>query len=250
MSTTSSSRTATSIEKVNSLISTTQQMVSWLSTTPQSIATTRRTVANEKDQDIEMSTINHNSHQSTNNSTDVNSLVNLQNNNKNNNENNNNYDNSNINTNNPVNHVDTINSVDNNIDVNNNNGNNNTQSTCCVVCLSKPADCVIQDCGHLCCCIHCALSITRQSRGQCPLCRTKLTILLHLKQPPFKLSNGKTIAVSDVTYYAPTALRSRLLTQQQQQQQHSQDQLIVEHRLIAATKAKMNYHESIYSILC
>lgn len=76
----------------------------------------------------------------------------------------------------------------------------------CVICLSKPADCVLQDCGHLCCCVYCALSVARKSPGQCPLCRTNITTMLRLKDEPFALNDGKFAAISNVTYYLPTAV--------------------------------------------
>lgn len=81
----------------------------------------------------------------------------------------------------------------------------------CVVCLSKPADSVIQDCGHYCCCAGCILSIARASADPahctCPICRCTFTTVLQLKGKPFELHSNnrdkdrkKTVAVSHITY--------------------------------------------------
>lgn len=42
----------------------------------------------------------------------------------------------------------------------------------CVICLSRPRDCILLDCGHVCCCFSCyrALSYCR-----CPICRQDIS---------------------------------------------------------------------------
>ncbi len=78
----------------------------------------------------------------------------------------------------------------------------------CVVCLSKPADSVIQDCGHHCCCAGCILAIAKvapdPAHCACPVCRCVITTVLQLKGRPFVLdgeqNTKKTVAVSNITY--------------------------------------------------
>jgi hypothetical protein len=45
----------------------------------------------------------------------------------------------------------------------------------CVVCLERPANTALAECGHVCTCFKCAKQL-----DECPLCRQKLTRLLQL----------------------------------------------------------------------
>lgn len=38
----------------------------------------------------------------------------------------------------------------------------------CVICYSQPRDCILLDCGHVCCCHRCFLALITQ---QCPICQ-------------------------------------------------------------------------------
>lgn len=106
----------------------------------------------------------------------------------------------------------------------------------CVVCLSKPADSVIQDCGHYCCCAGCILSIAHASPDPahcaCPICRCTITNVLQQKGKPFDLQDNhhhgeidekksKTVAISNVTYtihdshdFNPNILRRQLVSEE------------------------------------
>lgn len=50
----------------------------------------------------------------------------------------------------------------------------------CVICLSEPRDTTILPCRHMCLCHGCAESIRSQT-NMCPICRTKVDGLLHIK---------------------------------------------------------------------
>jgi hypothetical protein len=106
----------------------------------------------------------------------------------------------------------------------------------CVICLSKPADCLLQDCGHLCCCVYCALSVARRSPGQCPLCRTNITTMLRLKDAPFALADGKIAAISNVTYYLPTAVTVDRKS-------------MMEQRLIPEITQRLENHDSLLELM-
>lgn len=98
----------------------------------------------------------------------------------------------------------------------------NSPAQYCIVCLSRPVDSVIQDCGHSTCCLSCLISITVKSSshhrppthqstlangsalqpplGHCPMCRTGITTILQLKDAPFQVKDQKMAAISHVQY--------------------------------------------------
>lgn len=41
----------------------------------------------------------------------------------------------------------------------------------CVICLSRPRNCILLDCGHMCCCYNCYQAL---SHSQCPICRQEI----------------------------------------------------------------------------
>ncbi|XP_072219148.1 mitochondrial ubiquitin ligase activator of nfkb 1-A [Leuresthes tenuis] len=50
----------------------------------------------------------------------------------------------------------------------------------CVICLSQPRDCILLDCGHVCCCHVCFLALHRRT---CPICRQDVVRVLPFYQP-------------------------------------------------------------------
>ncbi|XP_034038652.1 mitochondrial ubiquitin ligase activator of nfkb 1-A [Thalassophryne amazonica] len=46
------------------------------------------------------------------------------------------------------------------------------ESNACVICLSEPRDCVLLNCGHLCCCISCFQAFPQP---RCPICRQTIS---------------------------------------------------------------------------
>ncbi|XP_058492624.1 mitochondrial ubiquitin ligase activator of nfkb 1-A [Solea solea] len=48
---------------------------------------------------------------------------------------------------------------------------NNELETVCVICLSQPRNCILLDCGHVCCCFTCYQALPRQN---CPICRQRI----------------------------------------------------------------------------
>lgn len=49
----------------------------------------------------------------------------------------------------------------------------------CVICLSQPRNCVLLDCGHVCCCHTCYQALPQQ---YCPICRQRIVRVLPLYQ--------------------------------------------------------------------
>ncbi|KAK2822330.1 hypothetical protein Q5P01_022395 [Channa striata] len=47
----------------------------------------------------------------------------------------------------------------------------------CVICLSQPRNCILLDCGHVCCCYNCYQGLPRQ---QCPICRQSINRVVPL----------------------------------------------------------------------
>lgn len=41
----------------------------------------------------------------------------------------------------------------------------------CVICLSRPRNCILLDCGHVCCCYNCFQALPHR---QCPICRQEI----------------------------------------------------------------------------
>ena len=102
----------------------------------------------------------------------------------------------------------------------------NSPGQYCVVCLSRPVDSVIQDCGHATCCLSCLMSIAAKASvsqrqlssnahmhtmlgnhqkqptaiGNCPMCRIGITNILQLKDKPFVVNDEKTAAISNIQY--------------------------------------------------
>ena len=55
------------------------------------------------------------------------------------------------------------------------------QDSTCVVCMTEEKDTTVMPCRHMCLCRECA-SHLRQATNKCPICRTAITSLLHLKK--------------------------------------------------------------------
>lgn len=47
----------------------------------------------------------------------------------------------------------------------------------CVICLSEPRNCIIMDCGHVCCCYSCYQALVQR---KCPICRQDISRVLPL----------------------------------------------------------------------
>ncbi|XP_041848067.1 mitochondrial ubiquitin ligase activator of nfkb 1-A [Melanotaenia boesemani] len=50
----------------------------------------------------------------------------------------------------------------------------------CVICLSQPRDCILLDCGHVCCCYVCFHTLPQR---KCPICRQNIVRVLPFYQP-------------------------------------------------------------------
>ncbi|XP_020566701.1 mitochondrial ubiquitin ligase activator of nfkb 1-A isoform X1 [Oryzias latipes] len=50
----------------------------------------------------------------------------------------------------------------------------------CVICLTQPRDCILLECGHVCCCFVCFQSMHQQ---KCPICRQDIVRVLPFYQP-------------------------------------------------------------------
>ncbi|KAF6728499.1 Mitochondrial ubiquitin ligase activator of nfkb 1-A [Oryzias melastigma] len=50
----------------------------------------------------------------------------------------------------------------------------------CVICLTHPRDCILLECGHVCCCYVCFQSLPRR---KCPICRQDIVRVLPFYQP-------------------------------------------------------------------
>lgn len=50
----------------------------------------------------------------------------------------------------------------------------------CVICLDQPRDCILLDCGHVCCCHVCFLALPQRN---CPICRQNIVRVLPFYQP-------------------------------------------------------------------
>jgi len=50
---------------------------------------------------------------------------------------------------------------------------------CCVICLEKPADTVLYQCGHLCCCTQCGRMLKADGH-HCPVCRAEVKDILRI----------------------------------------------------------------------
>ncbi|KAM9719566.1 mitochondrial ubiquitin ligase activator of nfkb 1-A [Menidia menidia] len=50
----------------------------------------------------------------------------------------------------------------------------------CVICLSRPRDCILLDCGHVCCCHSCFRALHHR---KCPICRQDIVRVLPFYQP-------------------------------------------------------------------
>ncbi|KAJ9452762.1 putative E3 ubiquitin-protein ligase LUL2 [Diplonema papillatum] len=59
-------------------------------------------------------------------------------------------------------------------------GDDDGEGHTCVICISEPRDTTIMPCRHMCLCAECADSL-RKTSNKCPLCRTTISSLLHLK---------------------------------------------------------------------
>ncbi|KAM6918182.1 mitochondrial ubiquitin ligase activator of nfkb 1-A [Xenentodon cancila] len=55
------------------------------------------------------------------------------------------------------------------------NGAGDDARNVCVICLSQPRDCILLDCGHVCCCYVCFQSLPRR---RCPICRRNIVRVL------------------------------------------------------------------------
>eukprot|EP01061_Rhynchopus_euleeides_P005127 TRINITY_DN14375_c0_g1_i1.p1 TRINITY_DN14375_c0_g1~~TRINITY_DN14375_c0_g1_i1.p1 ORF type:complete len:352 (+),score=113.06 TRINITY_DN14375_c0_g1_i1:83-1057(+) len=55
------------------------------------------------------------------------------------------------------------------------------QDSACVVCMVEERDTTVMPCRHMCLCRECANHL-RQATNKCPICRTAITSLLHLKK--------------------------------------------------------------------
>lgn len=47
----------------------------------------------------------------------------------------------------------------------------------CVICFSEPRNCIIMDCGHVCCCYSCYQALVQR---KCPICRQAISRVLPL----------------------------------------------------------------------
>lgn len=47
----------------------------------------------------------------------------------------------------------------------------------CVICFSQPRNCIIMDCGHVCCCYSCYQALVQR---RCPICRQDISRVLPL----------------------------------------------------------------------
>ena len=47
----------------------------------------------------------------------------------------------------------------------------------CVICLSQPRNCILLDCGHVCCCYSCYQALPRR---HCPICRQSISRVVPL----------------------------------------------------------------------
>ncbi|XP_008279436.1 mitochondrial ubiquitin ligase activator of nfkb 1-A [Stegastes partitus] len=51
-------------------------------------------------------------------------------------------------------------------------GNDNHTENVCVICLSQPRDCILLNCGHVCCCYTCYQALPQR---KCPICRQEIS---------------------------------------------------------------------------
>lgn len=59
------------------------------------------------------------------------------------------------------------------------NGADSDTRNICVICLSQPRDCILLDCGHVCCCYVCCQSMPQR---KCPICRQNVVRVLPFYQ--------------------------------------------------------------------
>ncbi|KAM9354781.1 mitochondrial ubiquitin ligase activator of nfkb 1-A-like [Pholidichthys leucotaenia] len=55
----------------------------------------------------------------------------------------------------------------------------NEQRDMCVICLSEPRNCILLDCGHICCCFTCYQALLQ---NKCPICRRNIVRVLPIYQ--------------------------------------------------------------------
>lgn len=59
-------------------------------------------------------------------------------------------------------------------------GENGNPENVCVICLDQPRDCILLNCGHMCCCHTCFLALPRR---KCPICRQKIARVVPVYLP-------------------------------------------------------------------
>ncbi|KAM7400745.1 hypothetical protein PAMA_005098 [Pampus argenteus] len=50
----------------------------------------------------------------------------------------------------------------------------------CLICLSQPRNCILLDCGHICCCYSCYQALPQNPQRLCPICRQTISRVLPL----------------------------------------------------------------------
>ena len=74
----------------------------------------------------------------------------------------------------------------------------------CIICFSRDTDSCLLECGHVIMCFPCAAMVAKQMPNACPLCRVPIRFVVRITTPPFRLSDGRTLAVSGEGYAVRT----------------------------------------------
>jgi hypothetical protein len=74
----------------------------------------------------------------------------------------------------------------------------------CIICFSRDTDSCLLECGHVIMCFPCAAMVAKQMPNACPLCRVPIRFVVRITTPPFRLSDGRTLAVSGEGYTVRT----------------------------------------------